>query len=1485
MGKVGMMGELEGHHKLPRLAEFYDGKTLFITGGTGFVGKALLFKLLKDLRCIRRAYLLVRPKKLPNGKVMDASVRLHEEVFRSAAFEPLREKLGEEFDKLVNAKLFPVEGDLMRDRLGLSDEAYERVCEEADIVINCAADVSFDAPLDVAIRLNAIAPRQVLEFVKACTKKPIFIHVSTCYVNGMREGLVSEELLMPNVSMRHLCLGKSPDDPSVERYDADEEVQSILKRIDEIYSQAKLSKLSGSAGKVVKVKGELGDDYEEIGEEIEFERIKERLISEGMRWARKRGWNDTYTFTKALGEQLIVRYRDDVSTVILRPAIIESGLLEPMPGWIEGLRMADPIIVGYGRGRLPDFPGDPNSIIDFVPVDFVVNALLCSAALAHSKPGLHVIHVATGSVNPLKFGELYRIGREYFLSNPLRLHDVSAVPKYPEWRFKRGEEFLKELHIRWIAIGILMALIQRFNFIKPVRKLSSSLRSMQQMLDRLRYYVELYGPYTQVKACYGAESLLSLYERLHEEDKKTFNFDVRSIDWVEYIQRIHIPGLLRYALHIDSRKALSPLSRFKEPVGEEHIRERHKVEPRILPDLVARAAAICPGKIAMQIKRDGNWVRYTYADVERIRRIMAKALLSAGVKHGSNVVLYSENQPEWGIAYMGASSLGATVVHVDRQLPPEYVLKVAEWADAAAIMASSSKAAAIREHMGSQTDTMLPLLDINNFCLPYGEGTEPMEPIEVEQYECLISPDDIASIILISGVGGEPKGVMLSHRNILSNVLAISRMLKPTKDDHFVSILPLNHALEFTGGFLVPLYACATITYFPTVRSRLVVETMREVGATCLIGVPRAFQVLRDAIFSEVRSRGKLAWMLFRTMLKISKLLYSAFGARVGRKLFSQVHKAFGGKVRAFISGGAALPVSVFDDLTALGFTVCEGYGLTEASPVVTVNTLERQKRGSVGLPLPGVQIRIAQPDERGIGEILVKGENVMVGYFKDDVATAQAIKDGWLHTGDLGCIDAKGYLYICGRMKEVIVTPAGKNVYPDEVEILYGGIPGVKEMCVVGVWDDEAMGETIHGVFVPDEMFWNDEDELQKFSKQLHMAVRGISAKLPSYQRIQHIHILTCDLPKTPAGGIDRAALRRALLEGVKPSVQEVRQAERTDDELQRLITEAIAQVMNRPAHSISPESHLEFDLGLDSLMRLELLFALEGRLRVTLPETILPSLHTVRDVIDAIAARVVNLQVEGVTAHESHSLRTYCVTAKSTFKPLKGSPKEAEKWLRDSALKRFCRWLTKLALHITFKPYFGFESYGTENLPDDVAFIIAANHCSHLDTCAILLACGKHANRLRILGAKDYFFNSWIRGFLFHTFLGVIPFDRHARFSEGLRMAIEALKQGYRLLVFPEGTRSPTGEMQPFKPGIGLLAIESGIPIVPAYIDGTFQALSRHRRLPRRCKITVRIGAHINPEPYKRLIEEGKMSKHECYKRLAADVQEAVAKLKMAM
>jgi len=780
-------------------------------------------------------------------------------------------------------------------------------------------------------------------------------------------------------------------------------------------------------------------------------------------------------------------------------------------------------------------------------------------------------------------------------------------------------------------------------------------------------------------------------------------------------------------------------------------------------------------------------VRFTYGDLYRLAQMNAARLIASGVGHSDRVILCGENCPEWVIAYFSASCAGATVVPLDRQWRPEDIAEIAKFVEA--------KAAIVSDNFVNPIASALRDVGLDIPVLSFSELTEVPESPDALPRHALRAPrpDDVASIIFVTGPTVEPRGAMLTHRNFISNLRAIVKVLPPMHNDHALSLLPLHHAFAFTGELLVAMWAGATITYPENLRSRTVMETMKEVGVTVLIGVPRVFQILHEAIHAEVRRRGKLAWLTFNLLKRFSLLVRNLTGRNIGRTLFAQVHRQFGGKLRALISGGAALPPHIFDDFTAMGFLICEGYGLTEASPVVTVNPMHRPKRGSVGKPLPGVEVIIANPDEHGVGEILVRGPNVFVGYFRNPEATERMLRDGWLHTGDLGRFDRDGYLYITGRVKDVIVTAAGKNVYPEELERKFAGIAGVKELCVVGVWDEETMGERPHLVIVPEPQWASSPERLQEFEQRVRQEVQRRSQSLPSYQRIAQIHI---------------------------------------------------AKEKKQPKERITETTRLD-ELGIDSLLRVELTALLETRFRISLPESAIAEAQTVGELAELLAERLGGAVPEVAMPENGAALLVTRLLQPEVRK-------EAERWMRETKFQRWVRRLTRKLLTRVYERWFEFEASGLENLPLSGPFIIAANHTSHMDTGAVMVALGERAENLFVLGARDYFFNTRLKGWFFHTFLRVVPFDRTVNPLEGLRIAAAILQAGYPLLIFPEGTRSVTGKLQPFKPGLGLLAIETGVPVVPALIEGTFEALPKGRFLPRKSKIRVTFGEPVRVEMF---------------------------------
>jgi long-chain acyl-CoA synthetase len=1405
------------------IQEFFTGKTVLITGATGFLGKALLEKILRSLPGVRRLYLLIRPRERAN-RTLSADERFWSEVLKSSIFDRLKKDLGNGFDAFVEQRVAVLNGDLTDEHLGVSADDYRRLCAEVEIVINSAAVVVFDERLDLSLNLNTMGARRMMDVARDCRRLQAVIHISTCYVSGRRKGWIPEEVLQP-----------------------DFDVEAEAKRLEQ---------------ECAAIKQRCGSDRE---------LAKKELVALGLSRARERGWHDTYTFTKWMGEQLTVKYRSDLPTVILRPAIIESTFHEPEPGWIDGFRMGDPLFVGYGKGHLKDFPARQDTICDLIPCDHVVNAILACAPRCAVEGGLKVYQVGTGELNPVHFRTVFEVGREYFTKNPMYERDGSRI-ETPEWTYPDVASYRRKLLWKYGApLRLAAALLRPLSFVRKVDRARRRLMIKRAQLDLLLYYVDIYSPYTHIESRYHTTNTQVLWNALSAAEQQEFGFDPRGIDWRDYIGNIHIPGLKRNVLNL----------------ADDELDQSGGVPVRTIPDLLARSADRAPEAIALQTKRNGQWLRLTYDELQRRVEEAAARMHTLQIHKGDRVLLYADNQPEWGVAYLAAVSLGAVVVPTDRQLREEDVLAMARYVEAQAILTSESAYSTFSGDTRRATEAPL-FLNINAGCAPFSEpeaparnGANPSLTLRAH-HSSLVGPDDLASIIFTTGVhSSDPRPVMLTHRNFVSNVMGVVQLLPPRASDNFISVLPLHHALEFTGGFLVPLYVGATVTYCDTLRSRVILDTMRETHATTLIGVPRVFQILHDAIRRQVSQRGRRARLWFDTMKVVSKLVRALTGRDVGRRLFARVHQELGGQLRAFVSGGAALAPQIFDHFTAMGFELCEGYGLTESGPIATANPLGAARKGSVGLPLPGVEVNVVSPDERGVGEVVLRGPNVTPGYYRNPEASERVLRDGWLHTGDVGYLDRDRYLYLTGRIKDIIVTAAGKNVYPEEVEHLYSGLPQVEQLCVVGVWEEEVLGETIHAVVVPNR----EGLHAPSFEGRVRQAVQDRSRTLPSYQRLQRVHIVEQELPRNALGVIDRPRVKQELLQRLRSSRpagvplpetngHETRHRNGVPNGSQHALEEGMRTIVSRlagvPRTQVGPRSNLEADLRLDSLSKVELLLALETHYQVPLPESLGQGLHTFGDVVEAVRQRV-----DGDVAVIEHA-----EVAPQWGKVL--APKgffDDGPWLKAGPAKRSVRCLTRALMRFYAWSWFGFEVSGAEHLPAG-GFIVAANHCSHLDTGAVVTAFGKRGHELFIMGARDYFFNRRLKGWFFHTFLKVIPFDRTEKVIEGLRLARSVLVSGRPVLIYPEGKRSIGGELQSFKPGIGLLGVELGVPIVPCLIEGTFAAMPKGRAIPHRSKVRVTFAPPLTMESYR--AQHADVDRVGLYRKIAEDVRQVIVKMR---
>ena len=515
-----------------------------LTGGTGLVGKVMIETFLRRLRDVRRIYVLVRPKTRPGGQAISCEDRLLQEVLDSQAFDPLREQLGGSLLELFQEKVHAISGDLSLDEMGLDPETYRRLQREVQVIINCAATVSFDAPIDAAIGLNTLGPKRIIDFARGGID-PVIAQISTCYVNATRKGPIPEEALDPRRTVGDM--NGLPQRP----YDVEEEVEAIL-------TQARALRDASSPGE------RQGQPSEPQGKEApsraELERVERRISEMGMKRAHSRGWHDVYTFTKAMGEQNFVRHKGDVRGVIIRPAIIEGAWRTPAPGWLNGFRMLDPLIVAYGRGRMIDFPGYRTGILDIIPVDMVVNATLAIIAWTEHKPGHTVYQIASGMENPLTLQGFADQVDQYFRKHPLddssgeNGKDVRLrMPTFPSTR-----RFLRRIKYRYILpVKALIVLATALSFIPGPRRLKAGYKVKLLALERLYQYGRLYGPYAEADCQFLTNNTREVWESLAEEDRDVFDFDIARMDWTHYLQDVYIPGVKRYLMGLTEEEPAS----------------------------------------------------------------------------------------------------------------------------------------------------------------------------------------------------------------------------------------------------------------------------------------------------------------------------------------------------------------------------------------------------------------------------------------------------------------------------------------------------------------------------------------------------------------------------------------------------------------------------------------------------------------------------------------------------------------------------------------------------------------------------------------------------------------------------------------------------------------------------------------------------------------------------------------------------------------
>ncbi len=658
---------------MQKIGEFLNGKVVLLTGATGFLGQPLVEKILFVAPEVSRINVLIRPKHQMGGRVLTAQRRLERELYQSSVFDRLRSVYGENFDLFLNQKLVAVAGDISEENLGIAMEVRQQLQESVDIVINSAAVVSFDAALDEALNLNILAARRVAEFARSC-RKAILVHVSTAYVSGATHKRAPETIYHAAEPVADPDADPFPKGQIRDMENDLEKIRSIVNRIREEANAPEQDRKF----KLMMLRRPSPRKSPRRRDRVEILRrrwMTERFVEVGMAWARERGWNDTYTYTKAIGEHAVLSVRGDMPTVILRPSVIESSLSEPSPGWLDGLRMADPLIAAIGKGRLKSLPLNPDVLIDLVPVDVVVNTLLASLTKAGQEGGLSIYQVATGSQNPITLGELYELIYRYFVKNPML--DKSGRPiEIRRLKFPNPATFRLRHRLKTVPLDTAERTLERLSIFDSTKKVKRRISAAKVAHQKLYYYGEIYEPYLNLDCQFEVDNTIELFNSLDADEKRRFNFDVTRLNWRHYIQNIHIPGVKKFILKI-------------EGAGTMELEEDASKPPvSTIPELLIRSAERFQDRTALQIKRGAEWTRLSYGDLRKQAERAAKNLWRAGLEKGDRVLLFSENMPEWGVAYLGSALRGLVVVPVDSQSWHREVWALCKYTEAKAILAS-----------------------------------------------------------------------------------------------------------------------------------------------------------------------------------------------------------------------------------------------------------------------------------------------------------------------------------------------------------------------------------------------------------------------------------------------------------------------------------------------------------------------------------------------------------------------------------------------------------------------------------------------------------------------------------------------------------------------------------------------------------------------------------------------------------------------------